>query len=50
MTAHEPVIRLLAAMNLMPEKELRHLCLTRKDDFVNLLDEMQLRLDRKSVV
>jgi len=43
MTAHEPVIRLLAAMNLMPEKELRHLCLTRKDDFVNLLDEMQLR-------
>lgn len=43
MMTHEPIIRLLAAMNLLPEKELRHLCLQRKDEFVNLLDELQMR-------
>jgi type IV pilus assembly protein PilB len=43
MMAHEPIIRLLVAMNLLPEKELRHLCLQRKDDFVSLLDELQIR-------
>lgn len=43
MIAHTDIIRQLAALRFMPETELEHLCVQRRDNFVGLLDELQIR-------
>lgn len=43
MISHKDIVRQLMAMRFMPETELEHLCVQRRDNFVGLLDELQLR-------
>ena len=43
MILRDEMIQQLVALHFMPKKELEHLCLQRSDDFVDLLDNLQLR-------
>ncbi len=43
MNRREEVVRQLAALRFLPAGELENLCRQRSDDFVSLLDELQLR-------